>query len=232
MRGGGGPRSGPPASPLLWKPRQQLCSSKNPGPPPKEVQPPSPPRMNPGAPQEQALVGGLGCPAQIKRGAKLLTAGPLEVALVGMGTPARPRSASLWWQQAPAEVTSFSPDPGGGGGGGRGKGRVCPIVYLFIWPVGLQWGIWELSRPLHLCGLSRYFSLPCRSRQRTAPALPLPRPGCPPGSLGSSVRVAWVTPGPFLQTANWERRNPPASSSRVGGKHAETPLLPPLCPPI
>lgn len=119
-----------------------------------------------------------------------------------------------------------------GGGGGRGKGRVCPIVYLFIWPVGLQWGIWELSRPLHLCGLSRYFSLPCRSRQRTAPALPLPRPGCPPGSLGSSVRVAWVTPGPFLQTANWERRNPPASSSRVGGKHAETPLLPPLCPPI
>lgn len=80
-------------------------------------------------------MGGLGCPAQIKRGAKLLTAGPLEVALVGMGTPARPRSASLWWQQAPAEVTSFSPDPGGGGGR-KGQGAGVPhslFIYLAGW---------------------------------------------------------------------------------------------------
>lgn len=80
---------------------------------------------------------------------------------------------------------------------------MCPMVYLFICLLGLRWGIWELSRPVHLCGQSRYFSLPCRSRWRTAPAPASPprRPGCPPESQESSAWVAWVTPGPFLQTA-------------------------------
>lgn len=211
VRGDGVPRSGPPASPLLWKPRQHLCSSKNPEPPPKEAQPPSPLRTNTGAPQAQALAGGLGCPAQMKRGAKPPTA---EVALVGMGTPAGPRSASLWWRQAPPEVTSFSPDPCGGEG--RGKGRVCPIVYLFIWRVGLRWGIWELSRPLHLCGLSRCFSLPCRSRQRTAPVLPPPRPGGPPGVSGelSEGRLGESWPLPANGKLGKEK---PARKQQQGG---------------
>lgn len=106
------------------------------------------------------------------------------------------------------------PEPGGDmGEEGAGVGRVCPMVYLFICLAGLRWGIWELSRPVHLCGQSRCFSLPCRSQRRTALASPPWRPSCPREWQGSSARVAWLTPCPFLPTANWERRNPPRAAA-------------------
>lgn len=41
-----------------------------------------------------------------------------------------------------------------------------------------------------------------RHRLRRGPVVP-----------GSSARVAWATPGPFLPTANWGRRNPPRAAA-------------------
>lgn len=143
------------------------------------------------------LGGGIGMAGKDKQRCKAAYSRAAAGGTGGEGSPAWPHSARLWWQQARAEVTSFSPGPGGG----RGRGAGVPRS-LFICLVGLRWGIWELSRPVHLCGQSCYFSLPCRSQQRTAPALPLRRPGCPGESQGCSARVAWVTPGPFLPTAN------------------------------
>lgn len=161
----------------------------------------------------------MGWPEKINRAAEPLTAGPLEVALAGRGVTLPHASAGSGPSKGDAFLT--------GGGGRKERGHGCaprPID-----PPGRAAG--ELSRPAHLCGQSRGFSLPCRPQRRTAPASPPQRP-LKPG--GSPARAAWVGDhGLFLPTAaSGERTSRSANSRGVGGTgaHRETSLSLSLSP--